>query len=538
MSLSIPRALARLSPALLPALALAGAGTLLVPAKDSYGFSKIGGSLGANTQRDFRILNNFADGAANNNTADEPNYPGWDGADVAIWKAASEWASRPHGDGGDDSTQPNIGDGNTNFDFFFAGAATAAGNSNQNIASVLTSCGGGGTLAYVLSPINDGWTLKYCDEWTWADGPGTIGGSQFDIQGVGTHELGHSLGLGHSSTNAATMFGSIGSGSVATRSIHSDDQAGVQCIYGTLSGSKARITGINVDLMADTVTITGANFAGSGNEAWFTRAAATTPSSTPELRVTGLSSSGGGTQIVVSIPAGAGSGDVAVKVPGTGHETLSNSWPLDLMNGGSSGPLTLTGIVPSVVDSLIPGTAETVTLTGTGFDATVSVSVNLVPLPASSFTVVNDTTITLDMPQVSALGALTILVQKGAEFAADLITVNAPSGPVLQAGNGDPANTVAGSVDITMAGPVGQLQYLMYSLSNVPSVFLPYAQLDIGNNFSDLNLIASYVMPASSWQTVTLPLNPSFLLVYTQTMTLAQGLPAADSNVSSFLINF
>ena len=521
---------------LAPALALGAVGLLFAPAKGSFGFTTIGGSLAASSQRDWRIFDNFADGQANNNVTPDANFPGWLGAEVALWKAASEWASRSHGTGAGDPTQTNIGDGGANFDFFFAGAATSAGTSNQNVASVLPSCGGGGTLAYVLTPISDGWTLKYCDEWTWADGPSTINGSQFDIQDIGTHELGHSLGLGHSSNGGATMFGAAGSGQISGRSLHSDDIAGVQFVYGLAAGNKARINSVNVDLVANNVTITGANFGATGNEVWFTRELASSPGSTAEVRVTGVNSTGGGTQIVVSIPSTAGGGDVAVKVPGTGHESLSNSWPLDLVGGGSSDPLTMGGITPASVPALIPGTAKTVTITGTGFDSSIVLSVDLVPVPAASYTIVNSMAITLDMPQTSALGSRTVSIQKGAELAFSFINVVAPSGPVVQAGNGDPANPVSGTLPLTVAGPVGELEYVMYSFSNLPSVFLPYAQLEIGNAFSDLNLIDSYTIPSAGWLTQNLPINPGPALIYIQALTLGQGLPAVDSNVSSFQI--
>lgn len=48
-----------------------------------------------------------------------------------------------------------------------------------------------------------------------------------DTQAVLTHELGHSLGLGHTTDPAATMGGA--SCKVAGRTLNSDDQAGLQC---------------------------------------------------------------------------------------------------------------------------------------------------------------------------------------------------------------------------------------------------------------------------------------------------------------------
>ena len=523
--------------AVAPAVALGATMVLLAPAKESMGFSKIGGSLSSGGQRDWRVFNNFLDSSADDDTTMHPNFPGWDGVHVAVWKAATEWASVAHGNGTGDPSQTRLGDGGGNFDFFFAGEATGIGGVNNNIVSSLTSCGGTGTLAYVNTGISNGWRMRFCDEWVWDDNPGNPSGSRFDIQGIGCHEFGHSLGLGHSNVGGATMVGAASGNGLSERSIAPDDIAGLQCIYGAMSASKVQITGINVDVMANTVTIDGSNFSSTGNQVWFTRAA---PSSTgigvPQVAVTGVNSTGGGTQIVVSIPAAATSGDIAVKSSLTGASALSNSFPIDLINGGSSDPLTITGITPGTVESLIPGTAETVTISGTGFDSSVVLSIDLVGIPGSQYTVVDDETITLDMPQTAGLGTRTFAIQKGSELKFSSINVVAPSGPTLQAGNGDPLNTVSTSVTITVAGPVGELEYVVYSSSNLPSVFLPFAQLEVGNNFSDFNLLNTYTIPASGWTSEVIPLAPLAATLYTQALTLDQGLPVADSNVSSFTI--
>jgi hypothetical protein len=194
----------------LPSLCLGGAALLLAPAPETQAFSKIGGSLGV-TQRDVRVFDNFADTTANNNTTPSAQYPGDLGVELAIWKGITEWGSTLFGDGTGDPVGGNqLGNGGANFDAFWAGNASDVGNSNQNIVSAIGSCGGG-TLAFTETPISDGWRIRFCDNWTWDDGPALIG-SRFDLQGVMAHEYGHALGLGHSATGAATMAPSVGAG--------------------------------------------------------------------------------------------------------------------------------------------------------------------------------------------------------------------------------------------------------------------------------------------------------------------------------------
>jgi len=300
------------------------------PARESLAFTKIGGSLNLD-QRDFRVFDNFADAQTNNNTTPDAQFPGQTGAEMAIWKGVIEWGSGPHGNGTGDPTQTNLGDGGANFDPAWGGRASGVGGTDDNVHSATASCGGG-VLAFTETPISNGWRIRYCDNWIWADGPGSISGGEFDLQGVACHEHGHALGLGHSGTGNATMFASVSAGSTAIRSIESDDKAGVQCVYGVKSAGKPLIT--SATLSAGTVTITGSNFAATGNEVWFTNSTTTSPSADPRVRVLNVASTNGGTQISVTKPANAGRGDVFVRTPGTANDDLSNAFPLGGAGGG------------------------------------------------------------------------------------------------------------------------------------------------------------------------------------------------------------
>lgn len=63
---------------------------------------------------------------------------------------------------------------------------------------------------------------------------GCTGG--FYIEDIAAHEFGHALGLGHSTSTAATMYPSVSSCNQSNRFLDADDLAGVLALYGPRSG--------------------------------------------------------------------------------------------------------------------------------------------------------------------------------------------------------------------------------------------------------------------------------------------------------------
>ena len=106
---------------------------------EAGGFVIIGTALDRD-ERDSRVNNNFQDASANDNATPRADYPGHTGAVMAVWKAHSEWASGPHGDGTGDPLGGNVlGSGGANFDNTFQGTTTGPVASNAHRAASWTS---------------------------------------------------------------------------------------------------------------------------------------------------------------------------------------------------------------------------------------------------------------------------------------------------------------------------------------------------------------------------------------------------------------
>lgn len=71
------------------------------------------------------------------------------------------------------------------------------------------------------------------EDYTWTTGDT---GVQTDVMNIATHEIGHFIGFGHSSDPNASMYASAAAGETKKRDLNSDDEAGMQYLYGDGSG--------------------------------------------------------------------------------------------------------------------------------------------------------------------------------------------------------------------------------------------------------------------------------------------------------------
>lgn len=311
----------------LPAVA-AGLAWGLLPHPEADAFKLHGGSL-RNDFRHVRVFNNFSDPEANGNQTADPSFPGYVGAELAIWKGCVEWGSELHFDGDGDPQQPgDLGSGGANFDCSWQGNATDPGGTNDNVHSQIGG-GSNGVIAFTEANPSNGWRIRYYkNPWVFYDNPknGPNGNFAMDLQGIAAHEYGHALGLDHSNDGAATMFPNALVSATNWRSIEADDAAGVQAIYGARSPTKPHVETYSFLPNGD-LAIEGAYFDADANEVWFTQAGSG-GDGTP-VQVTGLASTKGGTELVLTPPLAAGPGDLLVKVPGASFATLSNAFPFD-----------------------------------------------------------------------------------------------------------------------------------------------------------------------------------------------------------------
>lgn len=89
---------------------------------------------------------------------------------------------------------------------------------------------------YIAVTYNYGWffinetDISFNSNFNW-NCLGNPSWTEMDIQNIATHELGHSLGLGHTGYSDATMYAYANYGETKKRSLHWDDIDGIEYLY-------------------------------------------------------------------------------------------------------------------------------------------------------------------------------------------------------------------------------------------------------------------------------------------------------------------
>ncbi len=191
----------------------------------------------------------------------------------------------------------------------------------------------------------------------------------------------------------------------------------------------------------------------------------------------------------------------------------------------------ITGITPSQVEPLIPGTTRTVKLLGTGIQPGVQVDFDGAPLSSFNYGWFSNSSLTLDMPQ-ACIGTHTFSVsQGGAPSTVDIQVVEAQQ-PIHQAGTGDPDNLVTSvsGIDITNADTIGHTNVTLWSASNLPSVH-PLVTLSLGAQFTMLSRCNLVTIPSCGYiQThVTVPASLAFMTIFSQSFCAQCQIPTTPN---------
>jgi hypothetical protein len=87
-------------------------------------------------------------------------------------------------------------------------------------------------------------TVFYTGSFTFLPDGAACPGSAFYLQDTATHELGHALGMGHSTVSTASMYPAMSSCTTSFRTLDPDDLAGIESLYpaGGVSNSAPSVT--------------------------------------------------------------------------------------------------------------------------------------------------------------------------------------------------------------------------------------------------------------------------------------------------------
>jgi hypothetical protein len=195
--------------------------------------------------------------------------------------------------------------------------------------------GTNGVLAFtLLPPAYNGGTnagdIVFNSSYAWG-----INNGNYDIETVALHEIGHALGLAHSTSTTAVMYGRYQG---VNESLSLDDQQGIASIYGgatTTNQANNKLysgaTNITPQIVNNQIAIAGLNIAGPSDSNWFkvTVPSTTNGTMTVSMQSTNLSSLSPRLLVYNNNPSPAL----------LGQSAMTGQW-------GATATVTLTGVTP------------------------------------------------------------------------------------------------------------------------------------------------------------------------------------------------
>jgi hypothetical protein len=212
-------------------------------------------------------------------------------------------------------------------------------------------------------------------------------------------------------------------------------------------------------------------------------------------------------------------------------------------NGGGGTALDITSASPSTIPAITVDGPPTITLTGANFNGVTAVSINGVPLLdfPPQYTVVSNTSLTLQFPTQPTLGNKIIQVTGPAGTDTITVTVVANTSPVLDLINSDPGFIItATGAQVNVASAFNDSVILVGSWSPLPSLFPGIVSLDIGNNFTEIVQFPTQVVGLlSGYTSYNIPLSsnlPTGFKIYVQAVILPAVNPTFPLPVTNFQV--
>jgi hypothetical protein len=184
---------------------------------------------------------------------------------------------------------------------------------------------------------------------------------------------------------------------------------------------------------------------------------------------------------------------------------------------GACGGVDVVAIAPIESPAVhAPGTSNPVQLLGCGFDQVTAVQVGGTPV---AFAASDAEHMLLDLPNLSAFGPTLLVLQTATGSTSSTLTL----GPVEPLVFGPPVWTPAGPGTLTFASQPGDLHILLVSPDLQPSSLPSLVDLDIGNGFLSLDVLAMQVIAGGkafgtlTWQP---PLHGFAMTVHVQSVVI------------------